>query len=74
MKKDPTLGEGHSRLCCYVCAVPVNLLVLIDCLWNNSGKSGDDDDDDEEEETAMMMRSASQLAELPSSPPGQKSD
>ena len=33
-----------------------------------------DDDDDYVEETAIMTRSASQLAELPSSPPGQKSD
>ena len=60
MKKDPTLGEGHSRLF-------VNLLK--DCFRKDSGKGGDDD-----EETAIMMRSASQLAELPSSPPGQKSN
>ena len=45
--------------------------------------SGDDDDysedcndniDDDDGYTAIMMRSASQLAELPSSPPGQKSN
>ena len=34
----------------------------------------DDDDDDDDGYTAIMMRSASQLAELPSSPPGQKSN
>ena len=33
-----------------------------------------DDDDDDDGYTAIMMRSASQLAELPSSPPGQKSN
>ena len=58
MKKDPTFGEGYSRLF-------VNLIK--DSF--NSGKGGYAD-----EETAMMMRSASQLAELPSSPPGQKSN
>ena len=38
--------------------------------------SGDDDDYSEDDDgyTAIMMRSASQLAELPSSPPGQKSN
>ena len=30
----------------------------------------DESDDDDVEETAIMTRSASQLAELPSSPPG----
>ena len=30
----------------------------------------DESDDDDVDETAMMTRSASQLAELPSSPPG----
>ena len=34
----------------------------------------DIDDDDDDGYTAIMMRSASQLAELPSSPPGQKSN
>ena len=33
-----------------------------------------DDIDDDDGYTAIMMRSASQLAELPSSPPGQKSN
>ena len=50
---------------------------------NASGDDGDysedcnddiDDDDDDDGYTAIMMRSASQLAELPSSPPGQKSN
>ena len=34
----------------------------------------DIDDDDDDGYTAIMIRSASQLAELPSSPPGQKSN
>ena len=50
---------------------------------NASGDNDDDysedcnndiDDDDDDGYTAIMMRSASQLAELPSSPPGQKSN
>ena len=49
---------------------------------NASGDDGDYsedcnddiDDDDDDGYTAIMMRSASQLAELPSSPPGQKSN
>ena len=36
--------------------------------------NNDIDDDDDDGYTAIMMRSASQLAELPSSPPGQKSN
>ena len=45
---------------------------------DDDDESDDDDDDsddsDDVDETAIMTRSASQLAELPSSPPGQKSD
>ena len=40
----------------------------------NRDCNDDIDDDDDDGYTAIMMRSASQLAELPSSPPGQKSN